>query len=703
MVPCPVPPNIYGTINFNLGPNMQDPYEFCRCGSGKKNRWCCAPLEVEIDKAWRQGSMGQHEGALRTMDSLAAANKENPEVFGRKAELLFALGRPKDALAILDKAFALRSDYPFGNYLKAAVLHDDNEMAGALILARRSLESYHPAAVGPLCRVLKLIFNSEMALNRPIAARVALKRILKLDPTLAEAKSDWDLHFGASSMFVEAAIHEYSLLPPPPIRERQMAWNKAAKAHGAAQLSGMAKMFEELTAADPTDIPASYNSVLTLAWIGNNAKALDALNRYFQLEKDEARLIAAVGLSIVLRADLALSNHADFFDLVFLAKVKDTSALLEFAKRLAETNQFFPTPRKSESQSISGYLLKHLPNLVVSEEDAPLYASMQGIMTLDPSKIHLRCFNPTVLAELIADATNRGCIGANEGSTFKLPLLTDPFRDLALLKLSTKSQTNAAIQDKKQIDFVQNYLVDQWPNIPLKILGDKSPKEAIETPLGKILVLGLVKFIEGSRSNILNLGFGAETFMEILGLSEKVPLLGSSNASGEGALSPNQLDHAFREARHHDNDEEAVALGEKIVALSSGEIADRSHVYLFLSRQKVSTGALDEAATLLAQGADFDRENNEGAKTAELQLAKAQLVSKQGRTDEAAGLVVQTARAHAKDLAIVARATEMLIGMKRAKEALEIGEAGLKVATHEQNRDAEGHLAELVGAAKRLG
>ena len=79
------------------------------------------------------------------------------------------------------------------------------------------------------------------------------------------------------------------------------------------------------------------------------------------------------------------------------------------------------------------------------------------------------------------------------------------------------------------------------------------------------------------------------------------------------------------------------------------------------------------------------------------------MVSKQGRTDEAAGLVVETARAHAKDLAIVARATEMLIGMKRAKEALEIGEAGLKVATHEQNRDAEGHLAELVGAAKRLG
>lgn len=681
---------------------MQDPYEFCRCGSGKKNRWCCAPLEVEIDKAWRQASMGQHEGALRTLDTLSAANKENPEVFGRKAELLFALGRHSEAEASLEKAFALRADYPFGNYLKAAVLHDQGEMAGALILARKSLDAYHPAAVGPLTRVLHLIFTGEMSLNRPIAARVALKMILKLDPTAAEPKQLFEEQFGPNSGLSEASRRDYSLLPPPATRDRQAAWNKAAKTHGAGRLSGMAKMFEELTASDKNDTAAWFNMALTQAMIGNNAKALDALEKYFQLETDEGRLIVATGLSIVLRCGNGLEQKSDFLDHLFLLPARDPSKLIPFIQKLMEEKQFLPFPRQPEEQGISGFLLKPLSALLVAGDNTPQYAHIVGSLNASPGALQLRTFDAKAGSELAHAARQALGLAINEGKTIMVGNLSDPFRELAVVNLTAATDEDAL--KAKQRENVKAFITEKWPNLPLKVLGDKSPKQAITTPLGRALTLGLLKYFEGAKSMISDFGYDTNGLKTLLGLGGEAPKsLVSSSPTASGDTDSASLDQAFREARHHDRDEEAATLGEKIIALPATQVPDRSHVYLFLGRRKASAGALAEAAQLLSHGADFDRKHNHGAKAAELDLARAQVLSKEGKQDEAAGLISETAHKHAKDLSIVARATEMLLSMKRGKEAVAIGEAGLKEATHQQNRDAEGHLSELLGAAKRLG
>ena len=680
---------------------MQDPYEFCRCGSGKKNRWCCAPLEVEIDKAWRQASMGQHEGALRTLDTLSTANSENPEVFGRKAELLFALGRHAEAEASLEKAFALRSDYPFGNYLKAAVLHDQGEMSGALILARKSLESYHPAAVGPLTRVLHLIFTGEMSQNRPIAARVALKMMLKLDPTAAEPKQLFEDQFGPNSALSEAAKREYSLLPPPATRERQTAWNKAAKTHGAGRLSGMAKMFEELTSSDKNDGAAWFNMALTQAMIGNNAKAIEALEKFFQLETDEGRLVVATGLSIVLRCGSGLEQKADFLEHLHLFPVRDPNKVVGFMQKLMEGKQFLPFPRQPDDPSINGFLLKPLSGLLVAGDSTPQYANILGTLSASPEGFKIRTFDTKAGADIVHEARQALGFALNEGKSILVGSLSDPYRELAVVNLT--ANTDEESLKSKQREIVKSYFTEKWPSKPLKILGDKSPKEAITTPQGRVLLLGLLKYIEGANSLISDFGFDSNGLKALLGMGGEAPTAPTSNTpASSGEPDAAALDQAFRDARHHDRDEEAVQLGEKLIALPSDQVPDRSHVHLFLGRRKASAGALAEAIQILSLGADFDRKHNNGAKAAELDLARAQVLSKEGKQDDAAELISETAHKHSKELSIVARATEMLLSMKRGKEAVAIGEAGLKEATHQQNRDAEGHLSELLGAAKRL-
>src|SRR2546429_222540 len=91
-----------------------DPYGPCPCGSGKKFKWCCQPVYVQIDKAFQQDEQGQHDTALRMMDEVCAEHSGNPEVWGRKAQLLYQMDRVEDAENALQKAFDINPNYPFG-------------------------------------------------------------------------------------------------------------------------------------------------------------------------------------------------------------------------------------------------------------------------------------------------------------------------------------------------------------------------------------------------------------------------------------------------------------------------------------------------------------------------------------------------------------------------------------------------------------
>src|SRR3982074_257650 len=90
-----------------------DAYAPCPCGSGKKFKWCCQPIHVEIDKAFRQQEAGQTEAALRTMEQVTNDHPANSEAWGRRAELLYQAGHAEEAENALQKAFDINPTYPF--------------------------------------------------------------------------------------------------------------------------------------------------------------------------------------------------------------------------------------------------------------------------------------------------------------------------------------------------------------------------------------------------------------------------------------------------------------------------------------------------------------------------------------------------------------------------------------------------------------
>src|SRR5262249_36974189 len=159
-----------------------DAYAPCPCGSGKKFKWCCQPIHVQIDQAYQQDAEGQHEMALRLMDEVVAQNPTNPEAWGRKAQLLYQNNRVDEAETTLQKALEINPNYPFGHLLRGFFRQNEGETAGALLLFRKAAELYDPEARDILGQVYGLIGDSEFKMNRPVAARVAIQMAMHYQP-----------------------------------------------------------------------------------------------------------------------------------------------------------------------------------------------------------------------------------------------------------------------------------------------------------------------------------------------------------------------------------------------------------------------------------------------------------------------------------------------------------------------------------------
>ena len=172
-----------------------DPYASCTCGSGKKFKWCCQPIQAEISQVFGLLEQGQAEAGVRMMDEVTQRHADNPQVWGQKAQMQYLIGQHAEAEQSLDKAFELFPNYPFGYFLKATFRMNEGEIPGALLLLRKAAELYDPNAHDLLAQIHVDIFNCEMKLNHPIAARAALELASRFHP------ANEDIRKGMQSLF----------------------------------------------------------------------------------------------------------------------------------------------------------------------------------------------------------------------------------------------------------------------------------------------------------------------------------------------------------------------------------------------------------------------------------------------------------------------------------------------------------------------
>src|ERR1051326_5822071 len=186
-----------------------DQYAACPCGSGKKFKWCCAPIHGEIDRAFQQHEAGQHENALRTMEAVVQAHPTNPEAWGRKAQLLHLNGKAAEAEQTLEEAFKLNKNYAFGYLLQGLFRQAEGEPVGAAILFRKASELYASDAAEQLSFLFEQIGDAELGRNHPVAGRYALARLAAIQPQNAQLQDAFKNIFGEASRIPEIARRDY--------------------------------------------------------------------------------------------------------------------------------------------------------------------------------------------------------------------------------------------------------------------------------------------------------------------------------------------------------------------------------------------------------------------------------------------------------------------------------------------------------------
>lgn len=685
-------------------------YDPCPCGSGKKFKWCCQPIHVEIDRAYRQEADGQHDAALRIMDEVIAAHADNPEPLGRKAHLLYEQGKPEEAETTLEKAFQLNPNYPFGLMLRGMFRSEEGEIKGAVMSFRKAADAYDPQAHDHLGRIYSMITDGELKMNRPVAAHAALKLALHYQPANEELRKALEQVFGAQSRLPAAARKDYQFKAAP---GSSASWQKTL---GAVQgkLSEAARAFDALTRQDEKNPAAWYNLGLTRAWLGDNRGALEALDRYVGLENDTAAAAEAWALGEVLRQGQGMEEASDFVEQSYAYQLREMNPLFNVLDEWQRERRFVPFQVSQQDQLITGLILEKKPAMT-PELAATQVAGLGAFFLLIGDHLRLWNTNPEQLDKVREEITQR--LQMNEVRRDRGPAT---FNDLLADVLAFPvAATDEAMAQRIIMEHTQRFFEDQWIHRPLKSLGGVPAVDAATQPSLRKKVLGVIQFLQDcavltpSREYDFNrlrrkLGLleGGSTAAPAAAAGPDITAMGAAELAGLpiDTLAENQLEQAYQTALKLDARELAGKFALALVGkpVPAGQTRDRFPWFSHLVQLAIADGNTGAALDFVNEGEKDDCEHNEGRRRNDYELRRAQLHAKRGEVDAAADVFERLTQRVPDELRYRGSAAEAMLSAKRADKALHFAEAGLAKAREKNDRDSEQYFLELVDAAKRI-
>ncbi len=694
-------------------------YALCPCGSGKKFKWCCEPISRDIQHAFQQEAEGQHDTARRLMAEVVAKNAQNPEAWGRQAQLLAAGGKADEAEESLQKAFEINPNYPFGLLLRAQFRYNEGEIAGALLLARKAADAYAPDALGYLSEVYSLIFQCEMKLHRTVAARAAVRIVAHCDPADTQVSEFFESEFGANSRQPAAARRDYELLPPAPkvSGDRRAAWDQALASIATPRLGDLARLFDSLTKEDPQDASAWFNLGLARAWLGDNRAALDALNRYLELEVDEDRATTAAALMEVLRFGDGLENECDYHDYSFAFQMKDGPAVTKVLDDWQAAHRLIVPPNQQEGTLIALVLEFSQAGILTAGSAPAEVARLAGYFAVMPPIIRVWGTDKDAIGRLRDELRGRLNIGLGEAQERRSPpQFSDVVSEALIFPIGTEPADAAA---RRVLDHAENYYEEKWIHKPRRSLSGNNPKDAAGFPVLRKKLRGVIQFIQDCAEHGMLAGYNFDRLRRKLGLSADAPASavaapGAQNISALGAeelaalnvesLSDEQVEQAFQAAQKLDADELTKHFGK---ALSSrqpkADKPDRFYLFSYLTQRAQKDGELDAALDFVNEGESQDCTHNEGKRRNDYELRRGQIHARRGEADQAEDVFRRLIERTPSEMKYRVAAADAMITLKQGAKAVRFAEEGLVEARNRNDRDSEGHLMELADAAKRMG
>jgi tetratricopeptide (TPR) repeat protein len=697
-----------------------DPYAACPCGSGKKYRWCCEPIDRDLRRAFEQEANGQHDAALRIIDEVLVAHPGNPQGFGQKAELLYKLSRMEEAEAALEKAFAINPNYPYGLLLRAIFRFQEGEIPGALLLARRAAEAYDPQAHDYLTQIYGLIFECEMAMNRPVAAREALRRMIHYAPAEQEFRDRFEAVFGEQSRLPLAARRDYRTGGPLPPADpaRRAAWSNALGSFDTGRLGELAANLDRLTTEAPDDGAGWFYLGLVRAWLGDNPKALEALDRHLDREPDDDRATSSAALQEVLRCGLGLEEVGDYREHVFLYQFRDPKPIDAILQDWVRSQRLVPMQSGKEGSFVGLLLEMSDTGLITAGNPGADSGRFAAYLLISGNVLRVSSPLKEPYDRLKDEVRQRLGLGLTELKEGRGPI---QFHDVVADALTFPLKGDEKETAERVQKHVESYYEDTWTHKPRKVLAGNTPIDAAGHTVLRRKLLGVIRFIEdcsrggmvstydfGRLRRKLGLTAGAGAAMAAAGAgiaaATDIGAMGAPELAGLQAesLGPAELEQAWHAAQKLDANELAVRFAKALAGRPADPARpDRYPVFNYLTLQALQGGDTTGALDWLNEGEKADCEQNDGRRRNDYELRRGQVHVKRGEVDAAGDVFQRLIDRAPTEMRFRTAAAEAMLSLRQGAKALAFAEAGLDSARRQNDRDSAEHLQELIAAAKK--
>lgn len=714
-----------------------DPYVSCPCGSGQKFKWCCAPFYAQIEKAFDLERTGQHEAALHAIQQLTQSHKDQPAVWGYSAQFLYNAGKVEEAENALTEALKLNPNFGMAHFLRGQFRENEGEQIGALLLFRKAADAYDPKASESLAHVYIKIYQHESLLNRPVAARAALERVVHFQPGDAELRQQLDGEFGEEGPYPLAARKAYSLRPTAKPITVDAATGRFSDARQA---------YESLTSLTPDDPAAWFNLGVVLAWIGEQPKAIEALNKSVELETDDYRAEEAGALVEVLRCGHGMESDTDYVSHGFVLPIREPNAIMGLLRSWEQARRIRGVRANQETGVMTALIVEELPSLLAVGASVSL-AKVTAKMVIAEGAIRLFHPDRDSVSKVADEMRNTLQLAVEQPVESRGPL---NFGDVVLEALAHPTQTSdIEAAESKLKDHARHYFEDVWIHKPLRSLSGVPPIDAPGSKTLRKKLFGVVKFLEqcmeavrpskqigeqlvpvdGYEFNDLRHKLGLE-YVSAPPPDVKVPVeaptppppkkqgadaprspgkreISAMNAAELAAIdvanaSIDDLEQAMFAALRIQARELAVAFAQAgVIKPAEAGKPDRYPMYATAMTGAISEGDTAKAIQLAEQGEAFDITHNDGNRTMEYGLKKASLFSKMKDVNGAAAAFEALIEKHPDEGKLCTTAAEEMLRLKSGLKAVQFVEKGLAIARRTGNRDLEGHCLELQSAALR--
>lgn len=686
-----------------------NPYQQCPCGSGKQFKWCCQSYYSAVEKAEELLEQKQVVAAGEVFLKLTKDHPKVPQVWVYLAEFHYAVQKIEAAEEALQKALEVEPNYAMAHWFRGVIREDEGEVVGALILYRKAIEYFNPEAKERIALSYSRIAELELAQGKPVAGRYALDQAVQALPQSQELRGSLERIFGAESHMPNIARDPYPLRSAPANAPNGWADGSAAAAAGRPLMA--ITHFEKIASAQPT-ADVFFNIGLLRAYLGDNRKAIDALNRSIELDEIDVATGTAA-LVVLLRCAAGMENESDFVTHRLMMQIRDPEPISNLLNSLGEQNRLVGLNADRENGVFNCLVLEQTSKFGVNV--GVNVARVAAQLLIHQDQLLLWHSNKEMLDTIAAEFRDVAPLALAEPDQLLGPAeIANPVTEM--LAFPTGPGMTPELWQATRGEQFRHDFEETWLNKPLKAIAGLTPLDAAAHPNYRKHLAGMIVFLEQALAN-----FGVKQadgtrlplyefnrLRRKLGLLEGAPIdkaridfdllsvadLGTLDVA---QLTDDQVGEGYRAALRLEAPDLAAKFATQ--ATTRTTIADRYPYYSHLAKQAKETGG--DVLEVLTAGEAADAATNDGRHRGAYAIARGKAMAS-SNVAEAADIFRTAIAATPHDLSLYGPAAETMLGRKAGKDALTFAEQGLVKAREQNNRDAEQQFMELTAAAKKM-